>query len=67
MVVIAQNVGAVVCWLVFCITTVDVKNFTGSPCWLHGHPNSGVAHADDRLNWSPSNPRLSIVMHMIIS
>ena len=39
MVVIAQNVGVVVCWLVFCITMVDVKNFAGSPHWLHGHPS----------------------------
>ena len=52
MVVIAQNVGVVVCWLVFCITMVDVKNFASSPRWLHGHPNSRVAHADDRLNGS---------------
>ena len=54
MVVIAQNVGVVVCWLVFCITMVDVKNFAGSPRWLHGHPISGVAHADDRLNGRPT-------------
>ena len=45
MVVIAQNVGVIVCWLVFCITMVDVKNFAGSPRWLHGHPLSLVARS----------------------
>ena len=39
MVVIAQNVGVVGCWSVFCITMVDVKHFASSPRSLHSHPN----------------------------
>ena len=51
MVVIAHNVGVVGCLSVFCITKVDVKNFAGSPRWLHRHPNSRWLHSHPN-QWS---------------
>ena len=29
-------------------------------CWLHGRPNSGVAHADSKLNGSNYDPAVML-------